>query len=748
MPTLYPISEIMLRRRMAVMPDAFNAHPSTQASFEMKITAFHEMMSLGYAPTEELFNSIQTTEQVQALHDIIVPAIREITGANVQYYPMYKGFPQEVMDKSLAELYFNAIVHYWSFGNLYPVSHDVDRLPMLPTDNYKKISCAEEKDAQTLMQSLLSSNIAYSKQDIEDIKTLNAYYPIEQNLPRTLTNKENIATIASLLYQKAPDNQARAHAIHAISPYIKTPNDALRVMNTIYGDGDATLANRLAITRISRPERKEWLSIINKCPQLAEEMKVKLGHWIRVGEILHPGEYSKQFPQAASAFEAIRSKEQVKTVQTFNSKAEAAMQHGGEELQELARTNPGMIARNLDRLLRSHPAQDVYKAWETAAPKVAPNVLWTVYSHFKAYDNPQPARVFITKGKTPQILVENNTREPIHPSIRSSIMGQTLDALKSIYQHKPPMGKVYLDPTINKCKIPNETRTASCGRTLAKGSRIPYDAKKNILRTFIWWTNDKYESRVDVDLSTMMFDDKFKRVDHIWYQHLKDGVGCHSGDITNGQGFNGKGVAEFIDVDLKKAKSVGVRYVISSVSSFTRQPFSQLEHLHAGFMMRDEAERGEIFEPSTVENKVKLSADSTTELVCAFDLETREMVWLDTSAMRAEDIKAIQNVNGTIASTTANLMHAMHLEKPDIDEVVTLNVLARGGEFVNTHEEADVIFALGQSDAYAGKTVITPYDLDIFNSDLVPATSTLAEDFYKPYTQEATIEDPNDLDEI
>ena len=53
--------------------------------------------------------------------------MKEITGGNRTYLPLYKNFPQEVMSKSDSELFFNAIFHYWSNGTWEPSTVEFDK---------------------------------------------------------------------------------------------------------------------------------------------------------------------------------------------------------------------------------------------------------------------------------------------------------------------------------------------------------------------------------------------------------------------------------------------------------------------------------------------------------------------------------------------------------------------------------------------------------------------------------------------
>lgn len=68
-----------------------------------------------------------------------------------------------------------------------------------------------------------------------------------------------------------------------------------------------------------------------------------------------------------------------------------------------------------------------------------------------------------------------------------------------------------------------------------------------------------------------------------------------------------------------------------NVYSFSVQPFVMLPECFGGWMMRQHIESGEIFEPSTVQNKIDLASDSTISIPLIFDLQERKLIWTDIS---------------------------------------------------------------------------------------------------------------------
>src|SRR5262249_52839214 len=151
-------------------------------------------------------------------------------------------------------------------------------------------------------------------------------------------------------------------------------------------------------------------------------------------------------------------------------------------------------------------------------------------------------------------------------------------------------------------------------RTVARGSRLSLPPGP-IIRLFLWWRNGR--SRTDIDLSAALFDSDFRYVDVLSYYSLKSWGAIHSGDIVDGP----KGAAEFIDLDTDVLRQRGIRYVTATLSSYTQQPYCELPECFAGWMNREAAGSGEIFEARTVVDRLDLTAETIFALPLVFDLD-------------------------------------------------------------------------------------------------------------------------------
>ena len=123
------MNEILIRRKNKMILKSGSA-PAPNDSYI--ITIMKNVESLGFTFSEELFKVLQTLEkaELENFYLELVPILKNLIGADVVYRPMYPNFPMSVMGEQEAVLYLNAMVHYWSFGALYPSVKKEKRLPL------------------------------------------------------------------------------------------------------------------------------------------------------------------------------------------------------------------------------------------------------------------------------------------------------------------------------------------------------------------------------------------------------------------------------------------------------------------------------------------------------------------------------------------------------------------------------------------------------------------------------------------
>lgn len=664
----------------------------------------------GYTMSEALFNKLvhMKVKSREVVYDALVSGLKEITGADKVYNPMYPNFPESVMEKDDFELYFNAIVHYWSFGTLLPYEEKKERAPLFNAAKVKVLEAGSFDDLNDIFNNLCASKTSLSKSDVDDmIFILNS---AKVTLPDEIPFKENTACICRLLVDTGVDTDGSL-----CKKYVKTATDVLRLV-TAMSDGDVSLAENTKFRNLKRNERRIIMNLLAGCGNAAEDMSRYAGRWIRVGEKLHPGEFAKNkcYTKVVQAFGIIRNDGKI---QSFAGRVDAAVASGDvNTVVSLLKKRPGEFARRIDFLLRTFNKDADRKAvimgFASVAKDVSSTVLLQVREHFiNKLDGNDDMRVFFPKGNLARsYYVKNDKTEAIPEDAMKMVIAVCESALINIYGNREFLGKVYIDEALKDYTVPFSLRSA--GKTMtavSRGSRIVIDDSAKIIRPFIWWTNTK-DDIIDVDLSVAVFADDWNCLEHVSYSNLKSsrfGI-CHSGDITNGGPVDGEGVAEFIDLDIEKALSAGARYAVFNVYNFSDENFSKMEHAAFGFMTRNDMKSGEIFEPSTVKQRMDLASATTTCIPVIFDLKERVFVWCD-MALTADHVRAGYggiNVESNLPSVVVTCKAMVDIKKPNLYDLFIFNAKARG-VITGNPDEADIRFGLHNN------CDVKPNDIDV-----------------------------------
>jgi hypothetical protein len=722
------MNEILLRRKNKVILGIGTAKVANDRCIT---TIMKNIEELGYTFSREVFDVLRTysVNELTEFYLELKAALMKLKGANVVYMPMYADFPKGVMDAHFSELYINAMVHYWSDGILYPKNHRKrvnDRLPLFDETKVKVLQLGSEADVRQIFDNICTSRTSISRTDREDIAYL--FETENMKLPDNIPHKENAAYISALYLQKNP--LAR---VSGLRKYIKTATDVLRLV-TAMSDGDVSLAENTRYKSFTRRQRRMIMELLSGCPNIEGDMLRYKERWIKIGERIHPSEfdcsrYTLEYDRAINAFDKLRNN---RKIETFAGKVEFDLAYGEYEsaLAELVK-RPGELARRLDQLLRVAHKESVIRSFASVAEKVSTPVLLQVREHFLHRAEQADVRVFFPKGSLAKCHSERNNLPDIDERYCQEVVRICENALVKIYGQREPMGKVYLSEDYRNYVVPFSQRSASKAmKTIVRGSRLPMDSQTNAVRAFIWWTNmdkcdfESYDSgRIDIDLSAAIFDENWNYMEHVSYTNLKSAKykACHSGDIVNGGPVDGDGVSEFLDVDVDSVVRCGARYVVYQVYSFTCQTYADMPHAMFGWMERADVDSGEIYEPKTVEQKLDLTADSMVCIPVIFDCVKREFIWCDMN-MSLSGIHANiggNNLESNLSGVAAVCYSMVNVKKPDLYDLIALNVMGRG-VLVDNREDADIVF---DTELYLNndtvenerdKMVITPYDTELF----------------------------------
>lgn len=717
------MNNIYIRRKNKVVIHGKKCDTITSDSCAKVATILKNIDSLGYAFSKEVINKLLELDEksLVSFYKEVIPILKDIVGADKKYTPMYPNFPKQVMDASEAELYINAMMHYLGsfIGiNILPDYEIEDRTPLTEKCNKKVISLGSEKDFKDMIKNIISSKTSISSTDYSDIETIiNDVYKNSKEsitysefLPDQIFHKEILAKVVALIIKND------ANSYNDICKYFNTATDVLRLA-TALSSGDISLTENSKFSNFSRPVRRLILGLLNNCNNIEEDMVRHQRKWLRLGEVLHPMEKSngKRFKSAAEAFYKIRNNIHI---DTFNSKIEKYSLDNNTNFYsiiDLLKNRPGEFARKLDKLLRDNPhnVKYVLKEFNDVVDKVATPVLLQVISHFRNNLKKDYIRAILPKGNSCNLLIlpDNEKSKGISKTTVNNLIKLCDKSLIKRFSSLESLGKVYINPMLKNYIVPFSQRSSSkVVKTLVRGSRVSLrtgeNKDKNTIRFYIWWKNNN--SRIDIDLSAVGYDENLNKVLDISYYNLRsENIGCHSGDIVDAP----NGACEFIDLDIQKLKERNIRYIVANVNSFTRQTFSSINECFVGYMLRDNPSSGQIYDAATLENKISISSNSRSTVPMIIDIETDEVIWVDCNIEKSleRSYNNAANNNYDIKQILKVFLDSVNT-KYNLYDLFMLHAKARGS-IVDCKEEANTIFSVEEG--------ITPFDIEKIISEFL-----------------------------
>ena len=755
------INEVLLEKKTLYFVERSSS--STIDNSQIVLSMCKNIEDLGFVFSRELFDVLrnQSKDYLVESYKQLVFVLTKMVGSHIEHKPFYKNFPEHLASLSELDLYMNALVHYWTYGQWMPEYGTQSRFPMNEGNlQIREINVGSISDFEQIFIDMAAGRGSLSTHDQNllgwYIQKADSDNLIEQ-LPETIPTKETLSLIISNILEFHADKQ------NLVTKYIKTATDVLRLVTSL-SDGDISLASNTRFRSFTRPERRLILSLLNGCKNIEEDMGRYPGKWIRIGERLHPGDYSTQYPVAYEAFKKVRKGD---VLYSFAGEVEKALKEDNfERVLQLLEKRPGEMARRLDHLGRAYPQKHntLIESFSTIASQISSQVLLQLLAHFKNRNQEINARAFFPKGNIAKVQVVEKSLSPLSEDFCNQVVSICETELIRQFKMKPPLGKVYLDPVLKTIFVPLAQRSSGRSlKTYARGSRFELGKSDKTIRAFIHWKNvlvdentfseyrnqeaeedfdfDSDEAllfeiedtgetenndairdwrdvlnlsnpsgsqnlsrqiRTDIDLSLGLYDAEWNYIEHISYTNLRSdnifGL-YHSGDIVDAP----TGASEFIDMNVKVLQENKVRYAVFNVYSYTEQGFNEIPECFFGWMDREKPGSGEIFEPKTVVNKVDLASPTTICLPVLFDLEEMKVIWMDV-ALRSNPnwVNNIEvNVNNVVLISKA----MVELNKPTLYDLLLLNVQARG-ELVDTREKAEMRFGIDESDD------LTPFNVE------------------------------------
>jgi len=763
------INKILLQRKTKLIIDSAES-PSTDNKV-IVLSISKNIEDLGFIFSRDLFELLVHKSEAYLIdfYQWLVLELTEMVGSHVEHKPFYKNFPQQMGSLSDLDLLMNALVHYWTNGLWQPEYVEISRLTLedsKPQTRTIKLGHISEFHQIFTNMMLSNSSLSMSDQDllgwyIKNTKTDD----LVGLLPKSIPSKEILSYVAAQIMENHPSRS------DIMSSYFKTATDVLRFA-TSFSWGDNSLAENTWFRSFTRAERRFILSLLDQCRNLEEEMGRYPEKWKRLGERLHPGDYSKKYPNAYHVFTKIRN---VEKLYSFNSEVERSIKIKDLDLTlSLLSRRPGELARKLDFLARTFPNQvhEITSCFYKVVGKISSRVLIQLIAHFKNRNSDNSTRSFFPKGNIAKVQVIENTLPALPGTFCSEIVNISEKELITRFEEKEPLGKVYVDPILQDIMVPITQRSSSRTlKTYARGSKFDLGENCNTIRAFIHWSNvlvpetnvmrldiykDSHDSilgseiveenremapiqdwrsvlqgtannqgqanneqkpevetfrqiRTDIDLSLGLYNENWDYIEHISYTNLRSEK--FDGLYHSGDIVDApEGASEFIDMDILTLRERQVRYAVFNVYSYTEQGFNEIPECFFGWMEREDINTGEIFEPKTVVNKIYLASPTTICLPVVFDLKLRKAIWLDVSLR--SDPNWVNNLEANRNNVVLISKALIEMNKPNLYDLFMLNVQARG-ELVDDPKNADKIFGISEEDD------VTPFQVEMILAEFL-----------------------------
>lgn len=666
-------------------------------SISLVATIQAELMNLGFMLSPKACEAYFKADEkfLEKFYQDVIPYARKLLGASKKYHPLYAGFPQEVMEKSLSELYINAFIHYASGGHWVPPQELGARRAQLERTSFTQLELITEAQFTGLFTQLVSINSSLTDDDKMVVEWFIKNHREKLVMPKSVPFKETLCMLAG----------------HQLAVPVKTPTDVLRIAVYMSG-GDislpsvpaaastnrptpwwvaaqqqlaATTRDQFKFKKFTRAERKHILSLLEQTHASPSELQVHVERWKRLGELLHPGEYAQRFPKAAEAFQRIR--DQDPKVRTFNGQVDILMKGKTTGTNwragiQLLSTRPGEFARKFDALLRkAEKKTDVaylLKCFESIASGISSKVLFELRGHFLRRDKAVTNRSIVIKGRRAKLVAL-----PDLPALSPMLIKEVVGVIDDTIQQKiadsnlSPLGSTWIDPALKNVPVPAGMRSINTSvKTFVRGTRVPLPGGAKTIRSFVHWT-DKNGSQ-DIDLSAKFFSEDLTPKGHVSFTSLHYGdygrgsdsaVSVHSGDVRHRRG----SCAEYIDINVAPALRRGIRYVVIQIHNYNMKPFFELDDCVAGVMVRQHAKSNEIFEPKTVANAMTISTENPTVYAFIVDLQDNVYIWADVEAN-----SGFATLESTRSQTETSLRSMIAPIKLSVYDLALMHVEARG----------------------------------------------------------------------
>lgn len=631
----------------------------------------HELMKVGYVLSHDLFKALasQSVSTLEEVYADLVAGIKKVVGTD-GYEPIYRNFPQSVLETPQMVLWIRAIVHYWSGGTWRPEDAEfINRETALEVADFKEVRLLTEAEYKGIFDSIVYSGTSISKFDKEIVDYFMGNGIVKDINLGKIKFKETLAYVGKIMLDMDLDKLPTKNA-----------TDVLRLW-AVYSGGDEGLKENTKFKNPNSRQKRMLSATLNECYNLEDSFKTYREMWLRVLFYLNPLTAKNKVAYTNLSVFANDLRNNPKKLETFNAKVERLIKEKNTEIFDLLKPRMGVFTRRLDHLIRVFGKVAIDRYVEN---NISFMNATTAYNHFTDRDKVTEGRGAILASQSQSNLVTYDALKPLDSKlvgyIKSKLMGKLdgykLDELKD--------KKVYIDRPLFYTPLNQNNRASSLSLdSKVIGEAVPYTEGKT-LRMYVHW-----EGRSDIDLSGFLITNENQVQKVGWNSSYAAGnYIVYSGDNT---GYADKN-AEYLDINTSKIPS-NVEWIITEARIYSgKTSFKAYKgKAHIGFMSVARPEANSHWQPKLLKNAKVLTSEARTAYLMAYHVPSGNIVYLDMAMGR-----------NAVSTNDDALKMRMFLESfitlddgQDIkwDKLNQGHMIAmRATEIVDNPEEADIIF--------------------------------------------------------
>lgn len=587
-------------------------------------TVIQNMVTYGYLPSPELFRFLQTTDLVK-FNQTFVDLYHNVYGnpSNIIDGVVYKNFPTEVLDMSLAQYWVSQILMYMGVSKDNFTQVATHRPTSIDFDNLKVLDVIKNPVAYASDKFI---SLASSKSEWTEIEKqkINVLLPVFKLSDIAITNSLNLAYLASLIFMDTDNTDNTNHT--TLAKLLDNWTNVLR-MYAILSDNSPRLNVKFKYKSLPNSLRRKLLNLFeNTLSNYSIDDVIRRKYqFLAAFKMLHVGQYKKRFPRTYQLVSSVRGGSDIKTTQS-----RIENEYDG---YRLLINRPKEFIQSYNKLAAKVSESNLLNALCEVVLKLSITDLLFFVKYLKYY----PAltqKVTLPKSNWQKFKIVPHTNN-ISIDLQEKSITIVEFELRQRLKIKFPNGINVSESQLlelDKIKLPkNKQDSSSVKYTTGTIFDIPSDIKT--IRTCSYWTGNK---TVWFDNSVLFINDTLDKVNGIAWNHTvleSSDFAIFSGDPVLGSSSSNGNATQLIDVNIDSIKST-YRYGLWNILCYSRVTFKEYhnrsnEYPKGLLQLLKNPNDGQLIEPSKTTMLLDLTSDSLNTYLMLFDFHNRTMMYID-----------------------------------------------------------------------------------------------------------------------